>query len=272
MKYEVDPLNQLDAVRILFSLTMLGYTSWVDVKTREIYDLVWLVFGGLGVIIAFYEVYAGSLSLAGFILPVLVSVAASITLGYLGLFGGADVEAIIALSILHPFPPRGLKPALGIVSIIYPLTLFSNSALSGAMFALILLGRNLVSLGRGRPLFEGLGSEPVWKRFVVMVTGLKIPLESVRGPPFQYPLEIPDGENDATRRLVLMPDIQNDESALEMFRHLQEGGVKEVWVSHTLPFLVFITIGYILAILLGDLALSLLAKGPLSSMLTGLSV
>ena len=56
---------------------MLGYTSWIDLKTREIYDMVWLVFGGLGLIIALYEVYTGSLALVWFVVVVLISSAIS---------------------------------------------------------------------------------------------------------------------------------------------------------------------------------------------------
>jgi preflagellin peptidase FlaK len=257
-KKGVRQLNQLDAVRILLSIVMLGYTSWIDIKTREIYDLVWLVFGGLGMVIALYEILVGSLSLTGFVTMILISAVISITLGYLGLFGGADVEAFIALSILHPIPPRGLRPFLGVVSVIYPLTLFSNSALSGASFALVLLGRNLLKKGSGKSLFEDLGSDSFLKKIIVMVSGSKIKIDSVRGPPFQYPLERVDENNE--RGLILMPDIQDDDAALEAFRRLREAGVEEIWVSDTLPFLVFISIGYVLTILLGDIALSILGR------------
>ncbi len=257
-KREVQPLNQLDAIRVLFSLVMLAYTSYIDMKTREIYDLVWLVFGGLGLAVALYEIFAGTLTLTGFVMTVLFSTVISIALGYLGLFGGADVEAFIALSILHPIPPRGLNPVLGVVSVIYPLTLFSNSALSGASFALVLLGRNILKKSSGKPLFDGFGSDSSLKKFIVMVSGVKVKIDSVRGPPFQYPLEIMDENSE--RRLILMPDIQDDDAALGVFQRLREARVEEVWVSNTLPFLVYISIGYVMAILLGDVALSILGR------------
>lgn len=237
---------------------MLGYTSWVDLKTREIYDMVWLVFGGLGLIIALYEVYTGSLALVWFVVVVLVSSAISIGLGYLGLFGGADVLAFIALAVLHPIHPRGLEPFLGIVSPLFPLTLFSNSALAGASYSLVLLVRNLASTLQGRNLFSGLEDESTWRKLVVMFTGIKMEVGSVRGPPFQYPLEVPGTEEKPGRRLILMPDIQDDDSAVEVFKTLEASGVEEVWVSNTLPFLVYIAIGYVLALALGDIALATL--------------
>jgi len=119
---------------------------------------------------------------------------------------------------------------------------------------------NLISASKGRHLFEGYGSESTWKKFVVMVTGVKVRLESVRGPPFQYPLELPLEEGSSERRLALLPDIQDDEAATEIFRRLREAGATEAWVSHTLPFLVFIAIGYLLTLVVGDLALYVLSR------------
>jgi len=237
---------------------MLGYTSWVDLKTREIYDMVWLVFGGLGLVIALYEIYTGSMALVWFVAVVLFSSAISIGLGYLGLFGGADVLAFITLAVLHPFPPTALEPFLGIVSPLFPLTLFSNSALAGASYSLVLLVRNLASTIQGRSLFSGLEDEPLWRKLVVLVTGLKMGLGSVRGPPFQYPLEVPSTGEKPGRKLILMPDIQDDDSAAETFRTLEASGVEAVWVSNTLPFIVYIAIGYVLALVLGDVALAVL--------------
>jgi len=237
---------------------MLGYSSWVDLKTREIYDMVWLVFGGLGLIIALYEVYSGGLTLVWFLIVVGASSIISLGLGYLGLFGGADVLAFIALSVLHPFPPRGVESFLGIVSPLFPLTLFSNSALSGASYSLVLLLRNLGASLQGRPLFSGLDEESSWRKLVVLITGTKMEVESVRGPPFQYPLEMPGTDERPGRRLILMPDIQDDDSAVEVFRTIKESGVESVWVSNTLPFLVYIAIGYIISLTLGDISLAFL--------------
>lgn len=247
----------LDFFRILLSVAMLGYASWVDLKTREIYDLLWIVSGAAGLLLGLYEVYLGEMTLIGLTFPVLFSAALSALLGRVGLFGGADVWAFITLSIIHPSRPGYPWPLLGIVSVIYPLSIFSNSAITGASFALVLLTRNIVTMLVGGPLFEGISSDS-WRKLVVMFTGVRLRLDSVRGPPFQYPLECPQGEVGGERRLILMPDINDDDTAREIFRRLEEGGVEEAWVSNTLPFLVFIAIGYVVTILLGDIVLYLL--------------
>jgi hypothetical protein len=107
-------------------------------------------------------------------------------------------------------------------------------------------------------LFDGLESISLLKKIILMMSGTKINICMIRGPPFQYPLEIVD--DNFERSLILMPDIQDDEAAIETFRKIKEVGIEEVWVSNTLPFLVFISIGYIISIFVGDLSLSILGK------------
>ena len=245
----------IEAVRVFLGVAMLAYASWSDVRTREVSDLTWVVFGGLGLMLDFYEVAAGRLTPLSLAVPVLSSTALSFALGYLGLFGGADFKAFVALALLQPYQPRLLRPALGVVSAIYPLTVFSNSALAGASFTIVVLVRNLISARSGSPLFEGHKSEAVWRRFLILITGVKVRLDSVRGPPFQYPLEVPLGGDATERGFVLMPDFEDDEAAVEAFQWLRRAGIEEVWVSHTLPFLVFISLGFLSALLLGDVAL-----------------
>ena len=248
-------LEPVAYARVILSLVMLGYTSWIDMKTREIYDLVWIIFGGIGLILGIYEIYTGAISMLGLGLALVFSAIVSFVLGYAGLFGGADVFAFIALALLNPFQPKGLNPYLGTVSIIYPLSLFSNSALAGVSFALILLLRNLLLTMSGKRLFEGYDSSPTWKKLVLMATGVRMDVGRVRGPPFQYPLEALSGDGHSHRELIVMPDIQDDEGAEDVFRRLKEQGADEVWVSQTLPFLFFIFIGYIVTLVIGDIAL-----------------
>jgi len=88
----------LDSVRILLSFIMLGYSSWIDLKTREIYDLIWIIFGGLGLIINAYEIYIGTYNIMSFVFPITFSIVVSLAFGVLGLFGWADALAFIALT------------------------------------------------------------------------------------------------------------------------------------------------------------------------------
>lgn len=243
---------------------MLSYASWRDIETREVSDITWIVFGSFGLLMDAYEVATGRLNLLHTAGPILLSTLLSFLLGYLGLFGGADFKAFVILAVLQPYPPGLITPALKVTSVIYPLTIFSNSALAGASFAFVLLIRNLYAAHRGLPLFVGHESAPLWRKFIILISGMKVRMDQVRGPPFQYPLEIPFDDEDNSRKLILMPDIEDDEEALEVFDKLKETGVEEIWVSHTLPFIVFILFGFISALVIGDMALSIL-KWILSS-------
>jgi preflagellin peptidase FlaK len=239
---------------------MLGFTSWKDIKTREVSDSVWLVFGVLGLVLNIYEVITGEFGVESLAIPILFSAVLSFIFGYFGLFGGADFKAFVVLALLMPHRPGLIRPFLGILSQIYPLTIFSNSALAGATFALILLLRNVSSALSGKSLFEEYPNESYLRKFVILFSGSKVGIESIRGPPFQYPLEIPLEEDESKRKLILMPDIEDDESAEHVFQSLKESGLKEIWVSQTLPFLVFIFFGFLCTLLIGDVALWVLLK------------
>ena len=248
----------LESARILLSIIMLGYTSWVDIKTREIYDLVWIIFGGLGLALNIYEVVTGVYTVIDVVVPVAFAAGISIVLGFIGLFGGADVLAFIALSLLNPFPPMIVHPLLGIVSRIYPITMVSNSALAGVSMSLVILARNLAFALQGENLFSG-NNVSGFKKFVLLFSGYRIDMDQVKGPPFQYPLEVPSEEGE-DRKLVVMPNINDDGAAVSAFNELRNQGVTRTWVSYTLPFLLFISVGYVLSIIFGDIALYVITQ------------
>jgi preflagellin peptidase FlaK len=242
----------LDPVRTVLGIVMLGYASYRDLRTREVHDLLWVVFGALGVALNLYEIATGTLSPIRLVVPVLFAVGFSSLSGYLGLFGGADLLAFVALSLLQPQSPKLGIPLRGFTPLFFPLTVVSNSVLAGASTSVVILFLNLVRVIEGVPLFERLESVPLWKKFFVLISGRKMRLDRVVGPPYQYPLETLES---GRRRLVLRPDLYDDVKAVDAFEALRSAGVSYAWVSHTLPFLLFLSIGYIVSIFFGDIAL-----------------
>ena len=246
----------LEFIRISLTIAMLAYASLRDLREREVPDATWLLFGLAGLSSDIYEIYSGSVALLDFGFTVLVSTALSLLIGYLGLFGGADLKALVALSLLHPYPPRVFKPLLGAISPLYPLAVLSNSAILGASLAPFQLLRNLYRACRGSRLFEGHDSESYWRKLMVLISGSKVKMGSVRGPPFHYPLE---ALKNGGRRL-LSPFRMDDEEALKVFEEFRRAGVSEIWVSNSLPFIVFITVGYVTSLLVGDIALWIILR------------
>ena len=57
-----------------------------------------------------------------------------------------------------------------------------------------------------------------------------------------------------------MPDIVDDEAAINVFDELKKLNIKRTWISYTLPFLLFISIGYVLSLFIGDIALFILTQ------------
>jgi preflagellin peptidase FlaK len=231
------------------AVAMLGYGSVRDLRTREVHDYLWVVGGGAGLVLDAVELFLGYLTVRQFMYSVGFMAGVALVFGYLGLFGGADLLAFVALSIIHPRPPVYLQTLWGWTPPFYAFTLISNTAVAGIVTPLLVLARNLGAAVDGASLFERHGDLSAPRKAALMFTAVNVKLGDARGPPYQYPLEEPGGE------IRLRPDIWDDEKAAETFRRLRESGFESTWVSATLPYLVLITAGYLLSVAFGDLLL-----------------
>jgi len=240
-----NPLT-LDVLRTCVAVAMLGYGSVRDLRTREVHDLVWVAGGGAGLVIDAAGLFLGYLTVRQLVLSVGFMAGVALVFGYLGLFGGADLLAFVALSIIHPTTPVYLQLKWGWVPPFFAFTLVSNTAIAGIVTPLLVLARNMGAALSGADLFERHGDVTALRKAALMFTAVNVRLGDVRGPPYQYPLEEIGGG------VRLRPDIWDDERAAETFRRLGESGVERVWVSQTLPYLMFITAGYLLSVVFGD--------------------
>lgn len=242
-------------LRVLLATGMLTYAAYEDVRTREVHDLVWIIFGIPGIILALFQMNQGILGWSAFLLSLSVSLIFSAFSLFAHLFGEADLLALITLTIIHPIQPRMLEP-LWIPGIIFPLTVLTNSALLGASSALFFLIKNISMKLNGNLLFRNYEAESLIKKLTLLFTGSRIKVKNVRGPPFQYPLETL-GEN-GKKTLLIRPNINDDQEAKKFFENLNQAGIDYTWVSNTLPFLFIIFLGYFASIFLGDIILSVL--------------
>jgi preflagellin peptidase FlaK len=254
------------AARVAVTAAVLIYASWSDFKTREVSNRVWVI----------YAPIALSLSLAEFLLynpsklP-LFGVSAGFTIGlafllfYSGGFGGADSKALMCIAVALPFAPEilstpiisaGLSP---ISQVIFPLTIFSNGVLFAAASAVYMVGRNFVWHRRnGKKMFTGtLAQESIGKKILVLVTGYKVNIEKVKAKWHIFPMEdVEDSEDSGfKRKLVVVP---HDEGRDKIVERLSNAVEKEkidsyVWATPGLPLLIFITLGFIVALVFGDI-------------------
>lgn len=240
----------LDYIRTVLSLGMLGYASYVDLKTREIHDYVWIFPAAAGLIVAAYELFTGTLSLNQMGFSVGFMVVLSGFLWYFQLFGEADLIAFVALSIIHPRTPD--YSFIGYTPLLFSFTLIANSALSGVLSAFYTFADNISKEMRGVELFKAHPDVSTLSKIGLMFTGQYKQMKEIRGPPFEYPLEV-------RGKLVLKPDLWDDDKAKKEFRILREKGRERIWVSATLPYIVVLFVGYLISVTYGDIMFTLMA-------------
>ena len=258
------------AGKIILSLTFLVYASWSDYKTREVSNRVWAIYAPLALLLTLTELFIFEhdflLKIFLFGLNFSITAAFAIILFYSGGFGGADSKALMCIALALPFSTEILfKPifALGVSPIsqnLFPLTIFSNSVLFAAISGLYMILRNLFQRAKtGRKLFEGsLRNESIGKKILVMITGYKIPIANLEEKWHVYPMEDieqEDSEIPLKRKLVVMPkDEGRDEIVERLSKAISNGKISaQVWATPGLPMLIFVTIGLIVTLLMGDL-------------------
>ncbi len=84
----------MESLRQIVALSMLSVASYFDIKKREVNDIVWIIFGGMGAILYLFEP-VGSIT----VLYVIIGVAIGITWIFTRAFGQADGLALIALAL-----------------------------------------------------------------------------------------------------------------------------------------------------------------------------
>ena len=251
----------LEILRILVAFCFLFVSSWYDFKTREVPNRVWLFFAPIGFTLAALQ------SLLNFtagesVDPVLwlfslgVTGGISLALFYLGLFGGADAKALICLSITLPVRPSSISHQTNMLTPLFPLTVLSNAVLASSSLVLVITSYNLFKLiqTKGR-LFDGLEGEPIWSKIVAFTTGFKVDSDKLRNGshymPLEYLSEEKDGETVRHLRVsVRLIEETPQESSIFIDLPRELGG--RIWATPGLPFLVFVTAGFVAALFFGD--------------------
>ena len=251
----------LEILRIFVSSSFLLISSWYDLKTREVPNRLWLFFAPVGFALAALQFFLSSLAGEN-VDPVLwlsslgVTAGMSLALFYLGLFGGADAKALICLSIALPVHPSPMQHQINVLTPLFPLTVLSNAVLVSSSLVLAITSYNLFKLvqTKGR-LFDGLESEPLWSKIVAFTTGFKVDSDKLGEGSHYMPLEYLSEEEDGEIVRHLRVSVRLIEETPQENNHLnyapKELGGK-IWATPGLPFLVFVTAGFVAALLFGD--------------------
>ncbi len=257
--------TELQLAKTTIALLFLLYSSLSDYRSREVSDAVWAAMAPLGLGLSLIEMYISGFSqlpLYGICFG--LTAAFAIVVFYAGGFGGADAKALMCLALTLPFYPTGLTaPLLKEISPIstsfFPLSVFNNSVLLAALMAIAMLLYNVFwGLRKGNRLFGGAYSnESAGRKIMVLLTGYKTSVDKMKQKWHIYPLEDAEEnrEKQVSRKLLVVP---KDEGREEVVRRLDEavktGKIPDrVWVTPGLPFLIFVTLGLVLALFVGDI-------------------
>jgi preflagellin peptidase FlaK len=247
-------LAGLEAASLVLSFTVLAYASWKDWKEREVPDRVWMVYAPVGGVLTALRVgLYGKPGLAFWLTGLAFAFAVALALYYVGFWGGADSKALLCLSLSLPVMPELCQPILGLYILFIPFTVVFNAFLLTLTVVTYTALRNLWYKLQGKTLFQGFEGEPVARKILAVLACYRVKRERLPGNPGLSLAEAPtpDGRRSLSFRFKIECEKVSDEALA--------GLPEEVWVTPQLPVLVFITVGLAIALLFGDLVLTLVA-------------
>jgi len=219
----------LEGARIIVALTMLAIATVSDVKKREIHDIIWVVFGAIGVCMIPLSADIGeelfSVGIAMIVAPVVLII------WRVGLFGGADAFALIALAVIAP----NMTVSENMTT---PFTALTNAVVLSITPMLVNFARNLLLLASKRDIFEGF-DETASRKALAMFIGYR-----AANPKFGFSIEQSKG-----KRKKLKLSLHHAENAAFCSK-------SDTWVTPGIPYMLFISAGFVIQLLYGDILFS----------------
>ncbi len=257
----------LDLAALLVSVGILIAASVSDLKTREISNKFWLLYGPIAVILFVLRIVFSP----GAVLIFLVSAGTTIVVSFLlfqfGVMGGADSKALMCFSLAMPVSPSFLTPFWQPPFAFYPfpIAILVNSFLLSIGSAVFLFARNVLQrASAGGGLFQGFERESILRKALVMLTSYKTSFNVLQSKLYLYPAEqVSVVDSRPVRRLHLVSSAAEERdklvSGLENYK--EQGLFSDgIWVTPGLPHLVFLALSLIVTLVVGDLMMWLFFK------------
>jgi preflagellin peptidase FlaK len=253
----VDAFQFSEYVAIAITLLFLTIASISDLRTREVPDKVWLLYGPVGLALTVYRLSVNPSQLLFVATSISFSILVAFGLVFFGLSGGADAKALMCLGLTLPLPPTVVTPVLGFFYPFFPIVVLVTGYVCSFSVAIWMLGKNMIlwtQLKSG--MFEGLEREPAWKKALAFMTGIPTQPTKLQSTFYLYPMEKIVEDKDGIRRTLQMysnADVDRRQVVSEFDNSLRKiSVVKHVWVTPGLPMLFFILIGVVITLVLGD--------------------
>ncbi|KAF5415519.1 MAG: Preflagellin peptidase [Candidatus Methanogaster sp.] len=241
----------IDLIKLCICLIFLLHSCRCDLKTRTVPNELW----GVVFVAALPLVIADALAQGSrYLMFATVSVVSTYVVVYilfrLGAFGGADAKALIALSFIFPAFPDIMVFGYGLpLSGAPPLDIFAFSTLANAVLLNIfvpigIIAHNLYTL----PVREIM--EKPW----YLVVGYKCRISDLKDRHVRL-IEDFECEGGVVKKRFTRGGVEIDDIVLKQLEQFASRGLigKRVWVTPKLPFMIPITVGFVAAVVYGDL-------------------
>jgi len=254
-----DALSWLNILRIAICLVILGYSCATDWKTRRAPNRLWYIMGGIGLILGLYELYIRDFDkylvyswVMGFIFIFVLMYGLYYLFQYFGMtgLGGADAKALMAVALLFPYYPQislaGLSLPLMDVSrsIIFGLAVFGDALALNLVVPVAILIYNLATVPFGE-----LAASPM-----MAFTGYKAQPEGLKGKHVRLMHRYAEKNGELELKRSFGGAEIDDETYDNIIKWKSTGLIgNKVWITPKIPFLIPITLGFIAAIVYGDI-------------------
>jgi len=221
----------LNIIRIAIALCMLIIASVLDIRKREINDLLWIGFGAIAfVMLIISEDLWGTAKMIG--LSMIIAPVA-LVIWRLGIFGGADALCLIVLA--------GLAPMASLYGTgVTPITPLTNAAVISVIPIFVNLARNLFAISRKQNIFDGF-DETRLNKIVAIFIGHR-----AKNPKFSFSIERSDG------------NLKKLDFGFQHAENAQFCSTTETWVTPGIPYIICIAAGFIIQIVYGDVIVNLI--------------
>ncbi len=225
----------LDIIRLILGVIILGYASYTDIKTRRAANYLWLIMGAGGaILIIIHFLFLGFENIYYLVfIPLMI--------GFIYLlfqlrlvFGGADAKALMAIALLVPLQPTIYQlPIWQLNTLTFPGSwiIFSNSVILFLFIPISLFIYNLIH----REI-----------KFPQAFLGYQMSVAKAKTK-FVWPLEkIQNGKRVFSYRPTTFDTV-------EEFHLFEKHGIKKIWITPKIPFMIPLLAGYIATFILGDI-------------------
>ncbi len=243
----------------------LLFGSYMDLRKREVSDIPWIIMAVVGLITTIiYIIFTENKAKDGTIIGINlgVGIAIGLVLYYTGMMGGADAKAIMALSLntaIYPFIYE--LTSLLVYDVVPPIfnTFFNWLLALVLIYPIPLLFYNIYLKIKKKKLFENTNANFASK-FLMMISGYLIPVEKAKNRTDIVYSEVYNVEEEEweIKHFMQVPEIEEEEKyKQEVEERIKKTKRENIWVKVLPPGIVFLLIGYILNIFLGNILFAL---------------